>query len=469
MEKTLYLGASMLAVAVASILPASAADMYRSEGPGSYEGSGSYKDGMMPAPAWAGFYVGVNAGYGWSAGSDQFSGATKFGGQVEGLNPKGAFGGGQIGYNWQMSGSRWVLGAEADIQASGISETFIVLGEVVHTSSLDWFGTVRGRIGYAFGSSLLYSTGGLAFGRINDDAFGEFKKNETVAGYVLGGGYEYKFSPAWSLKAEYQYINLGKNDPTRESDGRTLSSFGENRLNDDAFHTVRVGLNYHLLPGDEGSSDYKDGIMPAPAWAGFYIGVNGGYGWSAGSDQFSFHDTDTGETSEGLNPKGAFGGGQIGYNWQMSGSRWVLGAEADIQASGISETFNFGEGAVQKSSLDWFGTVRGRIGYALGSSLLYTTGGLAYGRINDNAFGEFKKNETVTGYVLGGGYEYKFSPAWSLKAEYQYINLGKNDPTIESDGRTLSSFGVFKLNDDSFHTVRAGLNYHLLPAYEPLK
>jgi outer membrane immunogenic protein len=78
----------------------------------------------------------------------------------------------------------------------------------------------------------------------------------------------------------------------------------------------------------------------------------------------------------------------------------------------------------------------------------------------------FKRNETVTGYVLGGGYEYKFSPAWSLKVEYQYINLGKNDP---SDGAFMARGVPFRVNDDAFNTVRVGLNYHMLPGYEPLK
>jgi outer membrane immunogenic protein len=69
--------------------------------------------------------------------------------------------------------------------------------------------------------------------------------------------------------------------------------------------------------------------------------------------------------------------------------------------------------------------------------------------------------------VLGGGWEYKFSPAWSAKAEYQYINLGKNDPVAVNGTTPFSLFGVDR--DDAFHTVRVGLNYHLLPGYEPLK
>jgi outer membrane immunogenic protein len=205
---------------------------------------------------------------------------------------------------------------------------------------------------------------------------------------------------------------------------------------------------------------YKDTYVPVASWTGFYAGVNAGYGWNANGDQFAEEGT------FGLNAKGGFGGGQIGYNWQgILHPHLVLGVEADIQGSDISDKINFGFGEIGKNSLDWFGTIRGRIGYAFDASLVYFTGGFAYGGMNNADF-EFKKSDTATGYVLGGGYEYKFTPAWSLKAEYQYINLGKNDPTF--DGFLLSDQGI-KVNDDAFHTLRVGLNYHIAPGYEPLK
>ena len=115
-------------------------------------------------------------------------------------------------------------------------------------------------------------------------------------------------------------------------------------------------------------------------------------------------------------------------------------------------------------------TVRGRLGYTFGSSLLYATGGFAYGGIrNDaiNAIGptDFKNHETATGYTIGGGWEYKFNPAWSLKAEYQFIDLGRNDPVFI--GINACNIGVH-CERDAFHTVRVGLNYSL-GSYVPLK
>jgi outer membrane immunogenic protein len=217
---------------------------------------------------------------------------------------------------------------------------------------------------------------------------------------------------------------------------------------------------------------YKDGPAYATVnWSGWYAGVNGGGAWSEFSDQLACPTFCSAPfpVFGGLSPSGGFGGGQIGYNWQgVWHPHLVLGVEADIQGAGVEDKGTNGAG-VFTSRLDFFGTVRGRIGYAMDSSLAYFAGGFAYGGIRNEAnFGpvDFVKDTTATGYVLGGGWEYRFSPAWSAKAEYQYINLGKNDP-VTSIGVTFSSAGGI-VRDDAFHTARVGLNYHLLPGYEPL-
>jgi outer membrane immunogenic protein len=213
----------------------------------------AYADGYGPGPSyaprynptWTGFYVGVNGGYAWSDYSDQFSvPAVSFGG----LAPKGGFGGGQIGYNWQAG--HILLGVEADIQGAGIDDNKTVLG-VDFKSGLDYFGTVRGRLGYAFGPSLLYATSGFAYGGVKNEiavpGVIEFKNAGTATGYTIGGGYEYKFNPGWSLKTEYQYIDLSKNDPTLTGVGDICAlAAGVLKCRDDAFHTLRIGLNYQF-------------------------------------------------------------------------------------------------------------------------------------------------------------------------------------------------------------------------------
>ena len=78
------------------------------------------------------------------------------------------------------------------------------------TQSLDWLGTIRGRVGYAMGAWMPYVTGGFAFGGgTRTTNIGSQSATATHTGYVLGAGVEYAFSPQWTAKLEYQYLNLG--------------------------------------------------------------------------------------------------------------------------------------------------------------------------------------------------------------------------------------------------------------------
>lgn len=219
---------------------------------------------------------------------------------------------------------------------------------------------------------------------------------------------------------------------------------------------------------------YKDAPSYGVNWSGLYVGVNGGYGWDASNIASKI------PAGLGVKPEGGFGGGQIGYNVQKD--KLVFGVEADFQGAGITGSksqllppnapADRGLTLTDKSTLDWFGTVRGRVGYAFDRTLVYATGGLAYGHIADETsctkgaqaqftcpITGFGKHETdATGYVVGGGAEYKFNPAWSVKAEYQYIDLGQE-----------SFFAKEAKEDYAVSTVRAGLNYHIGGGFEPLK
>jgi outer membrane immunogenic protein len=195
---------------------------------------------------------------------------------------------------------------------------------------------------------------------------------------------------------------------------------------------------------------YKDAYAaPVAAWTGFYLGVNGGYGWTDSSDSAYWQ------------PEGGFGGGQIGYNWQgFYHPNLVVGIEADFQGGDISDSSNF---YGDESSLNYFGTVRGRIGFAFDRTLIYGTGGFAYGEVEHNYVSLANFKDTQAGWVAGGGVEYKVSPAWSVKGEYQFLSLDATDTDVTS--LTGSD------NDRSeVHTFRVGLNYHFgKGGYDPLK
>jgi outer membrane immunogenic protein len=195
---------------------------------------------------------------------------------------------------------------------------------------------------------------------------------------------------------------------------------------------------------------------PAPApiysWTGFYVGGNIGYSWGVSDPNVNFFDPSGFTIATATNTfdmNGVVGGGQAGYNRQTG--NWVWGAEADIQASGQRGTGNFpcaagvcsttglqvNEALNQK--LDWFGTVRGRLGFTVTPTiLLYGTGGLAYGDIaTDGLISDpkaFSLNTLKTGWTAGGGIEASVSHDWTVKLEYLYMDLGD----VSSNGLTTT-------------------------------
>ena len=146
---------------------------------------------------WTGFYLGINGGGGW--GRSQWDGIDHF-------DVSGGLIGGTVGYNWQIN--RFVVGAEGDIDWSGIRGTTTVLCPPGCNTRNHWLATVRGRLGYAFDRFLPYLTGGLALGDINASVLGLPAGSNTNAGWTLGGGVEFGLVSNVSLKAEYLFVEL---------------------------------------------------------------------------------------------------------------------------------------------------------------------------------------------------------------------------------------------------------------------
>ena len=174
----------------------------------------------VPLFTWTGFYVGVNAGYGWS--NDDFDAVDLADEDDDG----GFVGGAQVGYNYQIGS--FVVGLEGDIQYAdfGGDDRFDFDGDGIlddDFNNSDWFGTVRARAGVAFDRALIYATGGFAFA---DDA----------SGWTVGGGLEYAFTNNLSAKIEGLYVNLDQDNDFLGFD-----------IDDDAeFGVVRAGLNYRF-------------------------------------------------------------------------------------------------------------------------------------------------------------------------------------------------------------------------------
>jgi outer membrane immunogenic protein len=215
------------------------------------------------------------------------------------------------------------------------------------------------------------------------------------------------------------------------------------------------------------------------SWTGFYLGANAGV--SAGtfntSDQFGLFGS--GDQSR-ASSKGFSGGGQLGYNYQLPGSNVVLGIEADFQGSTLQGSYDNtqvggGAGWQDGSKVDWWGTARGRIGYAFGSFLPYATGGLAYGNVGTNGScsvgpGLFSCDQsqgsvsgTHVGWTAGAGVEYAITRNLTFKAEYLYTDLGSVDFQnyfLDSTfGGPLASPGDDMRTKTTFSTLRVGVNY----------
>jgi outer membrane immunogenic protein len=250
-------------------------------------------------------------------------------------------------------------------------------------------------------------------------------------------------------------------------------------------------------------------------WTGFYIGGSAGGGFGLGGINNNITSAfcnmnlvgcDTNEASSAAvaavpsgfdtAPSGFIGGGQIGYNYQMGPVVWGVEADfsgADIKGSNsktgtatvvdtvtstpIVDTIS-GTG---NQKLNWFGTLRGRVGVVPFTPLLvYATGGLAYGNVSSEvSFTESYNfncfcgpnpttgasiSSTQWGWTAGGGIEWMFAPHWSLKAEFLYYNLGhvSADMTLiqlNGNGLPFTAIGITSTVDVKGDIARGGINY----------
>jgi len=223
-------------------------------------------------------------------------------------------------------------------------------------------------------------------------------------------------------------------------------------------------------------------------WSGWYVGVNGGWAWDNSTGRLVSFTTapplsdftaavTAGGTPRFLNAnhEGGFGGGQVGYNWQMS--NWLVGLEADIQGADIGRTstivFPGGGGIVPSVStgrdhLDWFGTVRGRIGITTNNFLFYGTGGFAFGGVHTSVSNVFtpvtggafagSSSDTRFGWAAGAGIEWGFAPNWSVKGEYLHVDLGSSNVTMFDPVRFPLANATYRFHHE-LDTVRVGINY----------
>ena len=176
-----------------------------------------------------------------------------------------------------------------------------------------------------------------------------------------------------------------------------------------------------------------------------------------------------------LKPRGVIGGGQIGYNWTLTPS-WIGGLVADFQGSGIkaSQTNTVTPVALPVTSnqinserIDWFGTVRAKLGYAQNNWLLYGTGGLAYGRVATSGGIAFpgivtfngSDNSTKVGWAAGAGLDYGLTSNWIVGVEYLYVDLGRVSYTETTQLAAVQTSSLTISNRAAAQIIRATLDY----------
>ena len=259
--------------------------------------------------------------------------------------------------------------------------------------------------------------------------------------------------------------------------------------------TIAVALLLSVATGGAASAAdmavKASAIMPSAAvynWTGWYAGVNGGWAFEGNTtgrlvsaDPLFNAVLAVGATPTffGVKHEGGFGGGQVGYNWQMA--NWLVGVEADIQGADIGRTSTLAfpgttagiapSVSTARDYIAWFGTLRGRVGLPVGPALLYATGGLAYGGVRTTvtnsyapATGNFAGNDSSTrvGWAAGAGVEWGFAPSWTLRGEYLHLDLGRSNVTMADPAAlpgVVAIYGFSHVTD----TVRVGVNHRFGP------
>ncbi len=210
-------------------------------------------------------------------------------------------------------------------------------------------------------------------------------------------------------------------------------------------------------PPPQAPAAYVPVAAPIYNWSGFYVGINGGYGF--GTSAWS----PAGFTGTGnFDVNGPLVGGTIGANFQTG--QFVFGVEADVDWSDINgsttNTTTCGVTCTFQTSNDWLGTVRGRVGYAFDRVLVFATAGGAFGDIKGNFTDPgipFTASATNTefGWTAGGGVEVGITPNLTAKVEYLFVDFGSSSLACSGVGCPVATVPV------SFDAslIRAGLNF----------
>lgn len=431
--------------------------------------------------SWTGFYVGAQlGGLGAFSDVDDPRGSSIFG------NPNvatGAFAGGQVGYNYQSG--MVVYGVEADVafpQVEGTSTCSSLSGQFINSNckvGINAFGSLTGRIGLALGpdgQSLIYGKGGAAWSSggvsmiTNDSARGQFGNPFTRGhsdlnqwGWTLGAGAEQALSGGWSVKAEYDYANFGKQTisllPSEYMSGTGAAIEAvparEGHLSQD-MHLFKLGLNYRFggnarEPVEPEFGSLKDQPVAATGPYGFEVGGRYWYSWGRHKydlgqyrnepvpsytlvSRLTYDDltASTGEVTGRLTApwslfaKGFLGGGSV-TGGHMNDEDFNIEGDRDV-SPGVKERIPYTNTLSQvDGSIPWYGTVD--VGYDWWRTSRYRFGtyaGYNYYAESYDAYGvqQLANQAGPFGADVGGSLPATGYPVITQRAKWQSVRLG---------------------------------------------
>lgn len=191
-------------------------------------------------------------------------------------------------------------------------------------------------------------------------------------------------------------------------------------------------------------------------WSGAYVGASIGYGGGSTGNSWRNYTMTDWEADGKIEFSSLLGGGYIGLQQQFGNV--VIGAEADYTWMRFRGDDSHFAGVVNGLELNGVGTARARLGWALDRSLLYVTGGIAYGEItkSDTSFLHTQASAKVTGWTAGAGAEHAFTDNWIGRIGYQYTDLGKAETLFQET--TLGSYS-HRVDNLTAHSLQVGLSY----------
>ena len=424
----------------------------------------------MPAANWSGFYVGVHAGIGGADLNGIFDAdGTEPVTYITGMNTSGLLGGVHAGYNWQFGGM--IFGLEGDYTWADFEARNRDGENDLQRVSVDYFATIRYRIGATNGNLMTYVTSGIAFSEADlvvENGTGSLSL--SAVGIAYGAGIEYRILPGVTIRGEVMRLDFDESEGAQEAgrsavvdnlpDGDDEDSFGFKGID-----IARLGINVQLGGARHATAAP---LGPVSNFRGLYIGGTLGYGDVDVAGLFDEEGTDPKADFAAFDLSGLNGGVTVGYNAQFGAI--LLGLEGDYVWTDSADSFVDGENDRQALSIDEFATIRGRFGVVANRMLVYVTAGAAFADLRlsvENGIDGLTM-ESV-GVAYGGGVEYALMPGVTFKSEY--LRLDFNNHIRPSDALPAGAGGLIdQLSDgddddhlsfDGIDVFRVGLNVQL--------